>query len=92
MKLIITQKQNLETKEIMVGFAKETLLISETSEEWTNEGINKFLISLASKTPSDEDIEIEYDEENEDPTYKHIISLFKEFVLEYNKTVKLQII
>ncbi|MGL5732868.1 MAG: hypothetical protein ACRCXE_02255 [Metamycoplasmataceae bacterium] len=90
--LKISQKENLETKEIIVSFAKEMLLISENSEEWTNEGINKFLISLASKTPSDEDIEIEFDEENEDPTYKHITSLFMEFVLEYNKTIKAQII
>ncbi|MGL5733049.1 MAG: hypothetical protein ACRCXE_03195, partial [Metamycoplasmataceae bacterium] len=73
--LKISQKENLDTKEIIVSFAKEMLLISENSEEWTNEGINKFLISLASKTPSDEDIEIEYDEENEDPTYKHITTL-----------------
>ncbi|MGL5205661.1 MAG: hypothetical protein ACRC7B_01980 [Metamycoplasmataceae bacterium] len=90
--LKISQKENLETKEIIVSFAKELLLISENSEEWTNEGINKFLINLASKTPSDENIELEYDEENEDPTYKHIISLFNEFVLEYNKTIKTQML
>ncbi|MGL5617994.1 MAG: hypothetical protein ACRCWU_03025 [Metamycoplasmataceae bacterium] len=88
--LKISQKENLETKEIIVSFAKEMLLISDNSDEWTNEGINKFLVSLASKTPSDEDIEIEYDEENEDPTYKHIISLFNAFVSEYNKTIKAQ--
>ncbi|MGL4252003.1 MAG: hypothetical protein ACRDCH_02625 [Metamycoplasmataceae bacterium] len=90
--LKISQKENLETKEIIVSFAKELLLISENSEEWTNEGINKFLISLASKTPSDEGIELEYDKENEDPTYKHIISLFNEFVLEYNKSINAQIL
>ncbi|MGL6125213.1 MAG: hypothetical protein ACRC1F_01835 [Metamycoplasmataceae bacterium] len=90
MTLNITQKDNMGTKEIIVSFAKELLLISENSEEWTNEGINKFLISLASKTPNDEDIVLEYDEKNEDTTYIHIVGLFKEFASEYNKTIKKQ--
>ena len=84
MTLNITQK---ETKEILVSFAKEILTISEDSEDWSNDGINKFLIGLASKTPDGEKIEIKYDEENEDPTFKHIIQLFNEFTKEYNKVV-----
>lgn len=88
MTLIIKQSENLESKEILVSFAKEVLKISENSEDWSNEGINKFLINLASKTPNDEEIDIEYDKENEDPTFKHITGLFNEFVIEYNKTLK----
>lgn len=88
MTLTITHKQNLEIKEIIVSFAKEYLIISEDSEQWSNDGINKFLISLASKTPNDEEIILNYDEENEDPIYKHIVVLFSEFISEYNKTLK----
>ena len=87
MTLIIKQKGTKKIPEIIVGFAKEVLTISENSNEWSNEGINKFLISLASKTPDGEKITIEYDEENEDPTFKHIVQLFKEFTEQYNESI-----
>ena len=96
MTLIITEKtkkiktgdeENKESKEIIVSFAKEYLTISEDSEDWTNDGINKFLINLASKTPDGENIELAYDTNNKDVIFLHIITLFKEFVQEYNKNI-----
>ncbi len=96
MTLIITEKikkiktgdeENKESKEIIVSFAKEYLTISEDSEDWTNDGINKFLINLASKTPDGENIELAYDTNNKDVIFLHIITLFKEFVKEYNKNI-----
>ncbi|MDK2819756.1 MAG: hypothetical protein KFW07_02875 [Mycoplasmataceae bacterium] len=84
MKLTIKKEQDKE-KEYLVGFAKEVLRISENSEDWSNDGINTFLINLASKTPEGDKINLEFDHENEDPVYKHIVMLFKEFTDEYNK-------
>lgn len=76
-------------KEIIAQFGNEELEINETSENWNTEGINKFLINLATKTPNKEKIEIEYDEKlsEENKTYKHIIFMFKEFQNEYNKLI-----
>lgn len=82
--MILTIKKE-QDKEYLVGFAKDVLRISENSEDWSNDGINAFLINLASKTPEGDSITLEYDQENEDPVYKHLIMLFKEFADEYNK-------
>ncbi len=76
-------KKNDE-KTIFAKFANEELEISETSENWNTEGINKFLIKLASKTPSGEKIEIIFDDKEENKIYKHIVDLFNEFAKEYN--------
>lgn len=82
---MILNIKKIEDKITLIKFANEELEISEKSEDWNTEGINKFLIKLASKTPNGEKIEIVYDKEENDLIYKHTINLFKEFVNEYNK-------
>lgn len=82
MDLIITK---VNEKEIEVKFANEVLKINDQSSDWNIEGINKFLINLALKTPDDSRIEIIYDENEEDKIYKHIYLLFKSFCDEYNR-------
>ena len=77
--------KKIDEKNIIVKFANEELDINEKSENWNTDGINKFLVKLASKTPSNEKIEILFDEQEDNLIYKHIVSLFKEFVNEYNR-------
>lgn len=86
--MLLTIIQKKERKEILVGFAKEILTISKDSTQWSNEGINNFLINLATKTPDGELIIVEYDDKNEDITFGHITLLFNEFAKEYNKSIK----
>lgn len=81
MNLTITK---INEKEFEVKFANEVLKINEQSLDWNIQGINKFLINLALKTPDDSKIEIIYDEKEEDKIYKHIYLLFKNFCDEYN--------
>ncbi len=88
MTLTIKETKNGDKKDILVSFAKEILKISEDSTQWSNEGINTFLINLAAKTPDDEKIIVEYDEENEEVVFNHITLLFKTFADEYNKSLK----
>lgn len=85
--MTLTITQNKETKEILVCFGKDILNISENSTNWSSEGINNFLINLATKTPDGEKITIEYNKENEDLIFNHITLLFNEFVNEYNKNI-----
>lgn len=85
MKLIIKQNENI----IRVSFANEFLEISENSNQWTTEGINKFLIQLASKTPDGEEIELEFDETKQDQIFLHVVDLFSEFAKEYNHKTKI---
>lgn len=77
----------LEEKKYIVSFAKEALEISQDSDNWNTEGINRFLIQLGTKTPKDEKIEITCDGDlcKEDKVYNHIYELFNEFAKQYNK-------
>lgn len=77
-------KQNTEDKVITVKFKNEKLIISENTDSWNNEGISKFLTNLAIHTPDGEAIEVLFDADNQDDLYRHIHSLFKTFVDEYN--------
>lgn len=79
--------KKLEDNKYLAKFAKEELEININSEAWNIEGINKFLIKLATSTPKNDDIEIIYDQEiaKEDKVYSHLFNLFKEFTDEYNK-------
>ena len=78
--------KKLEENKYIARFAKEELEISINSEQWNIEGINKFLIKLATNTPNDGKIEIIFNEEEikNDKVYYHIYSLFNEFKNEYN--------
>ena len=71
-------------EKFIAKFANEELEINENSEQWNTDGINKFLIKLASKTPTNEKIEIIFDENEKNKIYIHIVELFKEFANEYN--------
>ncbi|TCG11571.1 hypothetical protein [Mycoplasma todarodis] len=87
MTIKINNKSTEEKNEILVSFGKEVLEVSETSQDWNNQGINNFLIKLASATPDKETMVIDYDEEDENAVYKHIVQLFKSFTDEYNETL-----
>lgn len=85
MELII--KKINDEKKYVVCFAKQQLEVSETSENWNNEGINQFLIQLATKTPAGENIDVMFDENlfKTDKVYKHVVELFGEFVKKFNE-------
>ncbi|MBD5423067.1 MAG: hypothetical protein HDR43_01050 [Mycoplasma sp.] len=74
-----------DENKFIAKFSNEELDISANSENWNIEGINKFLIKLATKTPKGETIELEHDKDEENKVYKYIYSLFKEFVDQYNE-------
>lgn len=75
-------------KQVSVKFSDNELKINEQSSDWNIEGINKFLINLASKTPDGERIKIIFDDNEQDEIYKHILFLFKSFCDEYNRKIE----
>lgn len=79
--------ENIDNKKYQVSFGKNKLEISETSNKWNNEGINEFLIDLATKTPDDEQINIECNQDlvKTDKVYEHIVELFEEFASRFNE-------
>lgn len=77
-----------EEKEIIVRCGKNEIIVSKKSEDWTNDGINNFLIKIATSIPEGEEMEIEFDEKNEDITYRYIYELFQGFVNEYNRLTR----
>lgn len=88
MNLSIKYKEAIENKsdeQIIISFGKKQIICSKQTDEWNSEKINAFLIDLASATPDDEKIEIEYDENNKADNYRHIVELFSSFVEEFNK-------
>ncbi len=87
MTIKINNKSTEEKNEILVSFGKEVLEVSETSQDWNNQGINNFLIKLASATPDKETIVLDYDENDENAVYKHVTQLFESFIKEYNSTL-----
>ncbi len=87
MTIKINNKSTEEKNEILVSFGKEVLEVSETSQDWNNQGINNFLIKLASATPDKETMVIDYNKDDENAVYKHIVQLFKSFTEEYNGTL-----
>lgn len=78
--------KKLEENKYIAIFAKEELEISINSHQWNIEGINKFLIKLATTTPKDGKIQVIFNEEEikNDKVYHHLCSLFSEFEKEYN--------
>lgn len=84
MTLKIIETTNNDKKTILVKFAKQELIIDSNSTKWNSEGINEFLINLAAAIPDGENIEIDFDKENKDEIYLHIVDLFSEFAKEYN--------
>lgn len=84
MKLEIIKK---EENKFLAKYGRENELdISIESENWNSEGINKFLIKIATTTPDENRIEIEYDQDEfaNNKIYKHLVELFSEFAKEYN--------
>ncbi len=77
--------KKIEEEKFVARFALEELLINNESDNWNTEGINKFLIKLASNVPNNEEINLIYDKEEKNKIYVHIVELFKEFVEEYNR-------
>ncbi|CAM9134816.1 hypothetical protein [Mycoplasma todarodis] len=88
MTIKINNKSTEEKNEILVSFGKEVLEVSETSQDWNNQGTNNFLIKLASATPDKETIVLDYDKDDENAVYKHVIQLFESFTKEYNSTLQ----
>lgn len=78
----LTDKEN-----IVVKFKNEKCIIAKNSNDWTNEGICKFLTNLAVHTPDGEKIEIDFNKDEQDNLYKHICELFQAFVDEYNNRI-----
>lgn len=81
---MLLEIKKIDENKFIAKFANEELEISEQSQDWNMEGINKFLIKLASKTPVNEKIELNFDVQEENKVYLHIIDLFQEFINEYN--------
>lgn len=87
MKINITE--NNEKNGVIVSCGNNNILVSKNSEEWNNEGINKFLVNISVSIPNDEKFEIsEYDEKIEGDIYKFVWELFNDFVKEYNTSNK----
>lgn len=80
----LTIKKNEGGDIIVVSFGKTSLEIWEGSPKWNTDGINEFLINLASQTPNNENITISFDKDEESKIYKHIVDLFREFTNEFN--------
>lgn len=77
----LTIKLNTDN-EIEVSVNKFKLLVSEKSENFNIESINKFLVAIASSLPEDEKLEIEQivsEDKKEDKTFKYVVHLFEEF-------------
>lgn len=87
MNLIIRQELVGEIKKIIVSFANKELQIYDNSDQWNSPGINKFLIELACAIPENENIELDYDKDNTEDGFKHIVMLFNDFAKEYNSSI-----
>lgn len=74
-----------DNEKIFVSFAKEFIEISENSQNWNTDGINKFLIKIATSLSADENIEIEKDDNKEDEVYNYIVELFTKFAEQFRK-------
>ena len=83
--MILRIKLNKVLKEITVkpGNGKP-LVINEEVQDWNSNGINNFLIRVVSSNVENEDLTIEYEEDEEDVTYKFIVQLFQTFIEKYN--------
>lgn len=82
---MLLEIKKIDENKFIAKFANEELEISEQSQDWNIEGINKFLIKLASKTPVKEKIELKFNNQEENKVYLHLIDLFQEFIKEYNR-------
>lgn len=81
----------IEENKFLAKYGKDNELeIGPNSENWNSEGINKFLIKIATMTPDENVIEIscDQDELTKDNVYKHIVDLFTEFAKEYNNLLQ----
>lgn len=81
---MLLEIKKIDENKFIAKFANEELEISEQSQDWNIEGINKFLIKLVSKTPVKEKIELKFNNQEENKVYLHLIDLFQEFINEYN--------
>jgi len=80
-------KLNNETKDITVNIegSKKALIINESSDDWTMNKINEFILRIANNKPDNEDVKVipeesEWtDEENSNEQFKLIHSLFSKF-------------
>lgn len=79
----------LDVKEVWIQTSKYRIVASKESSDWNSDGINKFLINVAISTPDEEQLEINFDNKNQNSMYKYIVDLFNEFALEFNKTVSI---
>ncbi len=87
MKVVLNFEQENEIKRVNIRVGKYSLLISKDSQKWNQDGINEFLINIASSLPEGEKFEIEFDSNNNDEMYKYIYTLFDDFCNEYNKLI-----
>lgn len=55
--------KKIDENKFIAKFANEEIEISEQSQDWNIEWINKFLIKLASKTPTNEKIELKFNDQ-----------------------------
>lgn len=83
--------KKIEENKYIVKYGRDNELdISIESENWNSEGINKFLIKLATTTVDENRIELDFDEQEyeKNKVYNHIVELFREFANEYNKLLE----
>ena len=80
--------KRINEDKIIASFANQELEISPTSEEWTIDGINKFLIKLASFSPDKIELIIDQNVSDNDEIYNHIKELFEIFVNEFNDKIE----
>lgn len=81
----------IDENKFVVKFGRENELdINIESSNWNSEGINKFLIKIATTTPNENRIELAYDQDEftNNKIYKHLVELFLEFAKEYNNLLE----
>lgn len=81
---MLLEIKKIDENKFIAKFANEEIEISEQLQDWNIEWINKFLIKLASKTPTNEKIELKFNDQEKNKVYLHLIDLFQEFINEYN--------
>lgn len=89
MKILIVENETRDGAIVSCG--KKSIEVSKESKDWTNEGINKFLVNIAVSVPDGEKIEISpLNNEIENNVYKFVWELFNEFCIEYNNNIKVE--
>lgn len=82
--------ENNDNNVVVVKCGSYKIDVSSNSNEWNNEGINKFLVNISVAIPNNEKFLIsEFNNNSKNDIYRFVWELFNDFVIEYNKTIEL---